>query len=317
MTQKDFLTTGEAAKVLNVSRCTVSRKFDRGILAGKKHPITGERYISRRSLLSFMKQHQVVAESPELRKKRVLVGSTDRELVTKVRACFADDERVSVDRAEFGGDVLIRIAKEDTDLLVLDEDLPDISSVEVIRALRRSEEGKELRVICLSRSLGIEKYLEWGADEVLPKDSLDRGDLAWSLYSMLGLLGERVEESFEHQRQSSRTAVDLPARVELYRLGAPHVFDSGRAVVKDISEGGAWLSGLQLEKGMFPCEPFGLLLEIEHDLLRNWQAHCKVVRLRSGNEIEAGVQFISLSEADAERVKKILKTRESSFSQKH
>ena len=56
MTLKKYITTGEVAKLLKISRSTVSRKFDDGDLQGKKNPITGERLISQTSLMEFMQK---------------------------------------------------------------------------------------------------------------------------------------------------------------------------------------------------------------------------------------------------------------------
>ena len=52
-----YISTGEAAKMLDVALCTVMRYFDRGILTGEKNPITSHRSISKMSVLSLMKKH--------------------------------------------------------------------------------------------------------------------------------------------------------------------------------------------------------------------------------------------------------------------
>lgn len=59
--KRRLLTTGEAVKKLKgvISRSTVSRYLDRGILRGKKNPVTGERHISLVSLRSFMKKYDL------------------------------------------------------------------------------------------------------------------------------------------------------------------------------------------------------------------------------------------------------------------
>ena len=59
MTLKQYYTTGEAAELLQISRSTISRKFDRGAFFGKKNPITGERMISRESISAFMNQYDL------------------------------------------------------------------------------------------------------------------------------------------------------------------------------------------------------------------------------------------------------------------
>jgi excisionase family DNA binding protein len=62
MISKEFYTTGEAAELLNISRSTVSRKFDRSMIVGEKNPITGERRISRESLLALAKRYNLPIE---------------------------------------------------------------------------------------------------------------------------------------------------------------------------------------------------------------------------------------------------------------
>jgi len=113
MTSKEFLTTGEAAKLVNISRSTISRNFDKGIFQGKKNPITGERLISRESLINFMKQYNLPVDSLALEKKRILVGSPDDQLFSLFQRTFSEDDRVELERVVFGGDVLtgVRVAR--------------------------------------------------------------------------------------------------------------------------------------------------------------------------------------------------------------
>jgi excisionase family DNA binding protein len=74
MDTKRYYTTGEAADLLNISRSTISRKFDRGVLFGKKNPITGERMISRESIATLMQQFNLPGEALVIEKKRILLG---------------------------------------------------------------------------------------------------------------------------------------------------------------------------------------------------------------------------------------------------
>ncbi len=55
--EKKFVTTGEAAKLLAVSLSTAMRFFDKGILTGEKHPITGFRRIDMESIISLMEKY--------------------------------------------------------------------------------------------------------------------------------------------------------------------------------------------------------------------------------------------------------------------
>jgi predicted site-specific integrase-resolvase len=57
-----YMSTAEAAKRLGISRSTVIRYFDMGILTGEKHPITGWRSVSKESVLALMKKHRITWE---------------------------------------------------------------------------------------------------------------------------------------------------------------------------------------------------------------------------------------------------------------
>jgi len=111
MTSDEFLSTGEAAKLVSISRSTISRDFDKGILQGKKNPITGERLISRESLISFLKQYNLPYDALIVEKKKVLLGTADDSLLSLAQRILSEDDRVEVERVVFGGDILIRCSK--------------------------------------------------------------------------------------------------------------------------------------------------------------------------------------------------------------
>jgi hypothetical protein len=52
-----YISTREAAKMLNLAMPTVARYFDKGILTGEKHPITHLRKIDKTSVIALMKKH--------------------------------------------------------------------------------------------------------------------------------------------------------------------------------------------------------------------------------------------------------------------
>jgi CheY-like chemotaxis protein len=300
MDAKKYYTTGEAADLLNISRSTISRKFDRGVLFGKKNPITGERMISRESIATLMQQFNLPGEALVIEKKRILVGTSDERLVTLMQKIFSEDERVQMDRVEYGGDVLVACSRERPDLLVIDEELPDIACAEVIRSLRRMEEHQGLKIVCYARGRNLKRSVEWGADEGIGKERLEREELGRRVYEWLGITVERplVSQTYEHQRRWPRGTVSVPVRVGVYRLRSPHKRDTGEAVVENISCGGAYVTGLKVGSGVLPCEPFRVFLEADQGPLKNWRAHCKVVRLQSNGSVSAGLQFVRLSKAN-------------------
>ena len=293
MIQKEFLTTGEAAKLVTISRSTISRNFDKGIFQGKKNPITGERMISLESLITFMKQYNLPVDRLAYQKTRVLVGTSDDHFFSQVQRVFSEDGRVELERVVFGGDVLISCSKARPDLLILDEELSDIPSMEVIRSLRRMGDQQDWKILCSAKSRNSRRCLDWGADEVLEKENLAAEDLAKTLFHSLNLLQEPPEEApnYKHQRRWPRMALHLPLKIGIYSVRTPYRRDTGQARMENISLGGAFLSDIALEGGKIPCEPFRILLESDQEPLKDWKAHGKVVRLQSNGTVTAGIQF--------------------------
>jgi len=198
--KKEYFTTGDVAQLLDISRATVSRKFDEGILAGNKNPITGERLISRESLIEFMKQfnlslmgletHETIPvqkQAPDIKKLRILVGSPDDQLRSLVDRTFFDDSRISIDMVTSGYDALIRCSKNPPDLFIIDEDLTDISCADAVRSLKRMESHHEMKILCCLRTYNPDKVREIGADDYLAKDRLEGADIARKT-ALLGFL---------------------------------------------------------------------------------------------------------------------------------
>ena len=299
MTTKKLLTTGEVAQLLNISRSTVSRKFDKGVLFGQKNPITGERLISRESLTSFVEQYNLSLNSLSAERKKILIGTSDEQLYSGLQRILAEGRTIQLDRVGFGCDVLIRCSKDHPDLLIIDEEFPDIPTAEVIKSLRRLEENKNLKILCCSKTSNIQECLDWGADEAMARDVLE-DELSAKVQSMLNIPEDHPTEAqpYEHQRRWSRMSVHVPAKLSVYRVRTPYARESGKATMENISYGGSFLSDIELENGTLPSEPFRFLLEVDQPPLMNWRAHCKVVRLQSNGTVTAGVQFMRLSKVN-------------------
>jgi hypothetical protein len=104
-----------------------------------------------------------------------------------------------------------------------------------------------------SQNLKTNRCLIWGADEGLAKDSLNRDDLAFKLYSLLDLpqKGPKVNEPFEHKRRYPRVAINLPAQIRVYRLSAPRLREFGRATVRILAAVGHTFRSLVFRRGIF------------------------------------------------------------------
>ena len=197
MEKKEFYTTGDVSQIVNISRATVSRKFDEGIFYGKKNPITGERLISHESLAAFMSQYGLSLEKMKDSSKgtrhrkhkprpaapvekagpddqmSILIGSTDSRIRDAVTQTFAGEDRISIENVSSGYDALIMASKHTPDLFILDEELPGISCGDAVRSLRKIDDLRDIKILCILSTFSPEKVVEIGADEYLSKDALE------------------------------------------------------------------------------------------------------------------------------------------------
>ena len=111
-----------------------------------------------------------------------------------------------------------------------------------------------------------------------------------------------MREGVEHRRRWPRLRLNLPAKIRVYRLRKPQGRDLGKATVENISQGGAFLSGIETDKRELPCEPFQISMDVDQEPLRHWRADCKIARLMSNGSIAAGVQFVRISKSNLEMI---------------
>lgn len=305
---QQYLTTGEAAELLNISRSTVSRRFDLGVLRGRVHPITGKRMIDRDSLLDFVKQHDLPVDMPAAAGKSILLASGDSRLVAGVKRIVSDDNRLCCQQTHSGADTLIACSGDAPDLLVLGQDFDDLGTEQVIRSIRRQTQWQAMKILACVRDRNPQACVEWGATAALSQDEwTDHDHLRLLLHKLAGLpdVQDTDAETFEHCRRHTRYPVNLPARAGIYRLNAPRHHIWGTTVVRNVSEGGAYLAPLTLEEDRLPAESFRMLLEIDEAPLKNWKAYCQVIRLQANGSLRAGVQFVKLSPTDREKIGKL------------
>ncbi len=302
---KDFFSTGDASRLLGISRATVSRMFDKGILHGKKNPITGKRNISRYSLVAFMKQHNISRANIIIEKKRILLVSSDEALVSLVHKTFADDERIKIKEVTFGCDALILSSKRTPDLILIDEELPDISCAEVVKSLKRIEELKNIKILCFLKSDIASNLLKLGVNECIMKDALDKVDLIRRVNLLMNIPESRFTTyplPDKEKRRWPRITINIPANVRVYNVNKPNLYNPGKGIIENISLGGAYLTKVQLSNGSIPGDTFRFLLEVNQPLMKNWKAESKVLRLQFDGDTTAGIKFVNISKENENKI---------------
>jgi hypothetical protein len=304
MSGNEYLSTGEAARILGLSRSTVARRFDEGSLKGKSHPITGERLISAKSVQEFLARHAFGGET-ESAVKRIVLRSIASDLIDMANDMATSDARLEMEIVARGWEALIICIKKIPSLVILDDVPSDISCPELIAAIRKEADGHSLPILCCLRDSDPQQAVAWGADMVMTLAEVQAGLLHERVLDLLHLAGESADAGSSpvpHHRRWPRFTVNVPGTLELYLVATPQEYTSGSTIVDNISQGGAGLSKIRIDSNAIPAESFRMVLKIDHPTLRDWHAHCQVVRLSINGDLSAGVQFVQLPEDCREKI---------------
>lgn len=169
---KSVFTTGEAARICNLSQQTIIRCFDNGRIRGYRVPGSRFRRIPRDALIEFMKRNGIPLHELNQGKTRVLVVDDDAGIVEMLVDLLGHDGRFQVETAATGFEAGRKTASFHPDVLVLDYMLPDINGNEVCRSIRSDETLSDVRIIIVSGVVAPEdvaKLYTDGADRFIQK----------------------------------------------------------------------------------------------------------------------------------------------------
>ena len=190
-TQRRLLTTGEVARLCGFSPSAVLQWIHGGKLASYSSP-GGQRRVDPAELERFLKTHgmQVPPELTAATQNRILIVDDD----PAVRAALQDMLHRSglpcrVETADNGIAACIRIPQFRPHLIILDLIMPELSGVELCRAVRSYAEFKRIKLLVITGqpdSLHVQEALDSGADGWLPKPVIFT-DLIARIRDALGL----------------------------------------------------------------------------------------------------------------------------------
>ena len=169
---KTVFTTGEAAKICNVSQQTIIRCFDSGQLKGFRVPGSRFRRIPRDVLYKFMKENGIPTDALESGKRKALVVDDDVDLVEVIQDVLEADGRFEIRTANNGFDAGMMVKEYRPDVIVLDVMLPDINGKEVCQRVRTDKTMDDTKIMCISGMVESDKISELkaaGADDFMQK----------------------------------------------------------------------------------------------------------------------------------------------------
>ena len=307
---KPFLTTGEAGKILGLSASTIIRRFDKDEFTGTRHPVTGRRLVARESLAGFMAAHNLSMDELSTPSRRILVASknpADGDMLQTILRGIADIEVLHLLE---GCEVCGRALAWRPDLAIIDTQLPDMAGLDVVRCLRKLPGFEKVPVAVSSapdgrpsekeqKTLGIgECFCRPWEGEVLTEGT--------SRLLGIAVPEKQKPQRFHEKRKWPRIATDWPAAVEVYLKDGTREYDSGTAKVRNASQGGVLLSGLQLKQGALPATAFTLGLNMTAGQGQGITVTCRPVRIEAETELAFGVQFMRLRSNQLARIAEAL-----------
>lgn len=188
---KDVYTTGEVAKICNVTIRTVIKWFESGVLKGFKIPSSRDRRIPHTSLVAFMKENGLPLNKLEMSNRRRILVADDEEGILFVLKKFLDDVGIfEVATASSGYEAGIKTISFKPHLLILDHMLGDTTSREVSKSLRENPELGAMKIIVMSGYVSdeeVEEILKGGV-EVFIRKPFDLADVKQKIFELLELV---------------------------------------------------------------------------------------------------------------------------------
>jgi len=115
-----------------------------------------------------------------------------------------------------------------------------------------------------------------------------------------------------YKREYGRVETDARSTITLHTQDG-ELFDRGQAVVRNLSIGGALLTGIQTSKMVLPLRPFRIRLRLlDVPELADLDGQCELVRISerdSCGEPQLGVRFVDVALTDCRRIRQFVEEK--------
>jgi len=172
---KDVLTTGQVAKLCNVTIRTVIKWFEKGHLEGYRIPGSRDRRFPLDNVVAFMKEHGMPLGELERQlspRKKILLVDDDEALLLVLEEYLDGIGIFEIEVARNGYEAGLKTHSFRPHLLVLDFNLGDITGAEVASSVRSSEDLAGMQILVMSGYLSdaqAAELMQRGVDDFLRK----------------------------------------------------------------------------------------------------------------------------------------------------
>ncbi len=148
---KKVFTTGQVARICNVTTQTVTKWIDSGRLKGYRIPGSRARRVTRGDLKKFIEDHKIPGDYFAASNYTVLAVSPGNDLAEDVGKALGDDARFVVESARDPLYAGLAIATLRPDVVIVDTDEISVDVHEVARLLASREASSEPRFVAAAR----------------------------------------------------------------------------------------------------------------------------------------------------------------------
>ena len=237
----------------------------------------------------------------------ILIGSPDDAFVTTFKTLISGEGQFSIERTDSGCDTLVQCAQKIPDILILDEQIGDISCDKIISCIKRNDDLKFIKILCVLKSSCKSKESSMGADSYLLKTDIEKVHLIRAIRLLLNTSEKTVKYSRTDLslRKWPRTTINISAKIELFNISNPQDRAEGEAIIENISQSGAFLSEVKLDRTLIPDGNYRIRLHIEQPPLKGIKTETVIVRFYSNDSTGTGIKFAHLSEEDKVKILKL------------
>lgn len=169
--EKNYYTTGEVARLLNVSQMTVWNAIKKKVLrAGRTHG--GHYRISRESLDDYRRRFQLTDETPGSDKWRILIVDDEPTVLRMLRRSLEFDPSLEIKTTDSGYEAGFLTKSFKPDLILLDIFLKDLDGRRVARQIRSDEELKGTKIVAVTGARDpkdLKEIKQAGVDDIIEK----------------------------------------------------------------------------------------------------------------------------------------------------
>jgi excisionase family DNA binding protein len=168
-----YLTTGEAAQLLNLTTRTIQRYINKGIIKAHKLPGRGNNRIALQDFTTFCEAHEVpvpgqllaIEEAP-----KVLIIEDDIPMLKSIARVIKQAQWEPI-MATDGFQAGALLNQHQPQVMTLDVNMPGINGLDILRFTREQGEYASLKIILISADANnlMHTAISAGADAVIQK----------------------------------------------------------------------------------------------------------------------------------------------------